>query len=365
MTSVTVPKTQGIKYAGSKLKLLGHILALASEVPSRTVLDGFSGTTRVSQAFAKSGYSVTCSDISEWSEIFGRCYLQAGDACKYHELIQHLNSCPPKDGWFTECYGGIPDDGNPGNPKRPWQVHNTRKLDAIREEIDMLSLSDTEKSVALTSLILALDKVDNTLGHFTSYLKKWSARSYNNLQLQVPDIGVYTEQHTVTRGDIFDVLPRVRADLSYFDPPYGSNNEKMPPSRVRYAAYYHIWKTIILNDQPGVFGSANRREDSRDHVSGSVFEEFRKNDNGKFFAVTALGEMLRQVDTEFIILSYSSGGRATAEELYSEIDTVGNLRKVVEIDYQRNVMADMRWTNEWVKGNGQKNTEFLFLIEKL
>jgi len=49
------PDTEGIKYAGSKLKLLPHILHLAKRVPAHSVFDGFSGTTRVSQAFSKRG----------------------------------------------------------------------------------------------------------------------------------------------------------------------------------------------------------------------------------------------------------------------------------------------------------------------
>ena len=53
-----VPPTEGIKYAGSKLKLIPQILQLAKKVNAKTILDGFSGTTRVSQAFAKLGYTV-------------------------------------------------------------------------------------------------------------------------------------------------------------------------------------------------------------------------------------------------------------------------------------------------------------------
>ena len=60
---------------GSKLKLLPHILQLAKKTDAKTVLDGSSGTTRVSQAFAKTGYRVLCNDIAAWSEVFGICYL--------------------------------------------------------------------------------------------------------------------------------------------------------------------------------------------------------------------------------------------------------------------------------------------------
>ncbi len=55
---IITPKTEGIKYAGSKRKLLPQILSLVHKVKPKTVLDGFAGTTRVSQALAQSGYSV-------------------------------------------------------------------------------------------------------------------------------------------------------------------------------------------------------------------------------------------------------------------------------------------------------------------
>ena len=308
----TPPKTEGIKYTGSKLKLLQHILFLASRINARSVLDGFAGTTRVSQAFAQSGYEVTSSDISVWSETFANCYLKADAPFRYEPLITHLNSVKPKDGWFTHYYGGCPD--TPSENKRPWQIHNTRKLDGIRKEIDRLGLNEIEKSVALTSLIQALDRVDSTMGHFSSYLKNWSGRSENPLHLRVPKIVQTTNQakHKVCRGDIFNTINSIHTDLAYLDPPYGSNNEKMPPSRVRYASYYHLWTTVILDDEPEVFGAANRRVDSRDKTAASIFEEFRKDNNGNYIAVSAIHRLLQNIKAQHIILSYSSGGRATA-----------------------------------------------------
>lgn len=360
-----VPSTEGIKYTGSKLKLLPYILFLADKTKSRTIFDGFSGTTRVSQALAHCGHRVICNDQAIWSEYFGTCYLKAGRAASYAQLIDHLNACKPIDGWFTENYGGTASSlSKKETPKRPWQIHNTRKLDAIREEIDTLSLSVKEKAVAITSLILALDQVDNTLGHFSSYLRQWSPRSYNDLVLKVPNTVESHENHAVLRNDIFDIVANIDADLAYYDPPYGSNNEKMPPSRVRYSAYYHVWTTICLNDKPGLFGRVNRREDSRDTVAASVFEEFRKNESGKFIAVDAIHRLLKSTRARYIILSYSSGGRATATELYHAMNAVGTVEDFLKIDYKKNVMAEMRWTNEWLRDAACPNSEFLFLIKR-
>ena len=362
---VDAPPTEGIKYAGSKLKLLPHILELAKRTDAKTVLDGFSGTTRVSQAFAKMGYRVLCNDIAPWSEVFGVCYL-LNDKKKadYAELIEHLNTLSPKEGWFTAHYGGNPTTAQADGLKKPWQLRNTRKLDAIREEIDRLPLTTVERAVALTSLILALDRVDSTLGHFASYLKEWAPRSFKELVLEVPNLFCNDEQHEVSRRDIFELVNDRAVDLAYYDPPYGSNNEKMPPSRVRYASYYHLWSTVCLNDTPELFGKALRRKDTSDPLASSVFEEFRRNDRtGRFIAVEAIERLIRNTRARWIILSYSSDGRATAGELNAILQDNSSLVEVVEIDYKRNVMAGMKWTHDWVQDADVPNREFLFLIE--
>lgn len=362
------PPTEGVKYAGSKLKLLPYVLRLIEKLDAKTILDGFSGTTRVSQALAKSGYQVLSNDIAVWSEVFGACYLlNKKTRAEYQELIEHLNAVKPIDGWFTEHYGGQPNGGcaiQTDGLKKPWQVHNTRKLDAIREEIDRLSLPAVDKAVALTGLILALDEVDSTLGHFVSYLQDWSPRSYNRLFLKVPNVFVTEKEHKVFRRDIFDLVKDASADLAYFDPPYGSNNQKMPPSRVRYASYYHLWTTVCLNDRPKLFGKAKRREDTSDVVASSVFEEFRRNRTGKFIALEAIERLIKSTNARWILLSYSSGGRATAQELNELLCECGAILDFIEVDYKKNVMAEMKWTNEWIRDSEQPHREFLFLIEK-
>lgn len=365
------PTTEGIKYAGSKLKLIPQILTLVSKANAKVVLDGFSGTTRVSQALARSGYTVVSNDIAVWSEVFGTCYLlNRNERRHYQQLIDHLNAVPPTDGWFTEHYGGDASSSQDHAPphvllrKYPWQRRNTRKLDAVREEIDRLSLPLVDRAVALTSLILAMDKVDSTIGHFASYLREWSPRSFNEAFLEIPQLFKNDKEHRIIRGSVFDVS-RESVDLAYYDPPYGSNNEKMPPSRVRYSAYYHLWTSICLNDRPKLFGKAGRREDTSDVVAPSVFEEFRRNpENGRFLAVEAIERLIESTMAPWIILSYSSGGRATADELNQVISRHGRIAEVLEVDYKRNVMADMRWTNDWIRDAESPNTEFLFLIER-
>jgi adenine-specific DNA-methyltransferase len=368
MVQPETPSTEGINYIGSKLKVLPHILELCRRVDAHTVLDGFSGTTRVSQALAQRGYKVTSSDIAVWSENFAIAYLKStGRPSDYQDLIDHLNATAPIDGWFTAHYGGKPNGGcsiQEDGLKRPWQIHNTRKLDGIREEIDRLHLDPTTRAVALTSLVLALDQVDSTLGHFVSYLREWSPRSYKALFLKVPKLIQTGEEHSVIRADIFDTVSDLSFDLAYFDPPYGSNNEKMPPSRVRYASYYHLWTSVCLFDKPDLFGKALRRTDTSDRVAASVFEDFRATSDGQFKAVAAIEQLIATTRARWVILSYSSGGRATAKELDEVMKKNGRLIEIIELDIKRNVMASMCWTNEWLRSAQTPNKEFLFLLEK-
>ena len=334
------------------------------------VFDGFSGSTRVSQAYVKTGFKVYANDIAPYTKVFNTAFLlNTNEPKSYQKLIDHLNALKPMDGWFTERYGGDGEyrvSNNGDGLKKPWQKKNTRKLDAIRDEIDKLRLDEITKAVVITSLIFALDQVDSTLGHYASYLNEWSPRSYNDMKLKVPALWINENQNVVMNLDIFRALEELPDSIAiaYFDPPYGSNNEKMPPSRVRYASYYHIWTTICLNDKPEIFGKVNRRADTSDTIAGSVFEEFRKNKYGKFIVIEAIERLIKQTRADYIILSYSSGGRATANELNEALNNYGRILEIEKINYKKNVMATMKWTNDWIKDIDEDNFEYLFLMEK-
>src|SRR3990167_4676534 len=362
-------ETEGIKYTGSKRQILPIFLDLIRPLGVRTVFDGFSGTTRVSQALKQAGYTVYANDIATWSKVFGQCYLQNTKPTSYYlPILDRLNKLHGKRGWFSEHYGGEPNGGSAvhsDGKKKMWQIHNTMKLDAIRDEIDKIAKNKIEKSVLLTSLIIAMDKVDSSVGHHVSYLKNWAPRAYNTIRMEVPRLLIDNRPHQVYQGDIFDVLDDVEVDLAYYDPPYGSSNELMPPSRVRYASYYHIWKTICLNDKPKLVGVANRREDVGDTISGSIFEEFRKNDKGQYIVIDAIEKLIKNAPAKYVVLSYNNNGRATLQAIKEILKNLKKKVSIIEMDYKKNVMATItRTTNEWVNETKGTNKEYLFIIHK-
>jgi len=107
-----------------------------------------------------------------------------------------------------------------------------------------------------------------------------------------------------------------------------------------------------------------RRIDSSDKFRPSPFEEFRKNAEGKLPAVEAIENLIQQAQAQYIVLSYSSGSRATAQQLHDVLLSQGQLMDVLSITHKKNVMAEMKWTNEWTNEANEENKEYFFLLEK-
>ena len=150
MKKINEINTYGLKYAGSKLKLLPQIYKSINKLEIKNVLDGFSGTTRVSQLFAEMGYQVTCVDKSIWSKTVGTCFLKANQPYDYYQkIIDELNKLPGEDGWFTKTYSIEESKLD----KAPFQRKNLMKLDAIRNFIERQNYNEIDKAVLLTSLL--------------------------------------------------------------------------------------------------------------------------------------------------------------------------------------------------------------------
>lgn len=358
--------TQGIRYSGSKKDIIPQIIDLAKELDVKRVLDGFAGTTRVGQAFKMSGYDVDSNDLSIYSKVFGDCYLVNNrPESDFVDKIEHLNNLVGYDGWFTENYGGVIMPINSESAiqldgkKKPWQTHNTRKLDAIRDEIDRISSDDIEKAVLLTSLILAMDKVDNTLGHQVSYLKKWSDRSGLTMKMEVPELISGNGNYRTLKQDVLTVDGKY--DLVYLDPPYGTNNEKTKTTRVRYASYYHLWTTVINNDRPQLFGASMRREDVSSDTKPGAISVFESTNYEK--VRNSIHDLISNIDSKYFMFSYNNKSKVKIDDLVDMFSKDFNLIKTISFKHRENVQKILTGNKEWMGDSGE-NLEYLFLIGK-
>lgn len=370
-------ETEGIRYTGSKKTIIPKIIKMIEGLPIQKTLDAFAGTTRVGQAFKQLGFNVDSNDLAEYSKVFGTCYLRHNktEECDAYnqKVFNELNNLPPKEGYFTEHYGGYDFDGSAvqvDGKKRIWQRKNTMKMDAILEFIDKWfpvsekrmfaqpgDFFDIGRAITLTSLILALDRVDNSLGHQVSYLKEWSKRSYGDLELKVPRLIPSDKLHNVLQQDAKTIEKEY--DLVYVDPPYGTNNKVTLTTRVRYASYYHIWTTICKGDRPAVVGAANRRLDvSSDTLPGAISAY----ESTHYDVVrNEIAELIDRLNTKYILFSYSSKSKVSIEDLK---DIFGKkLMMTAAFPYRENAMKNCTSNKKWL-GDGSQNYEFLFLLSK-
>ena len=283
-----------IKYIGSKRRLVPVLGELAASVAgASTALDLFTGTTRVAQELKTRGLVTTAVDTARYSEVFAQCYIAIDarevDYKALKEALGHLSSLPGTPGYFTETFCVA---------SRYFQPFNGERVDAIRDVIEADYKGSDLYPILLTSLIEAADRVDSTTGVQMAYVKQWATRSFNPLELRVPDL-LPGPGHAI-RGDACELVePLGEFDLAYLDPPYNQH---------RYFTNYHIWETLVAWDAPEHYGIACKRIDSRDDETHSIF-------NAKRAMPAALRQVVRDVQCRILILSYNDEAWVTREEL--------------------------------------------------
>lgn len=325
-----------VKYLGSKRRLLNVIeQAVRDFRPVVKVTDAFSGTARVGNRLKGAGYQVLANDHNLYATTMARCYVEAGPELEEPALaiLRELNGLPGEDGFFTRTYC---------EQARFFQAKNGRRIDAIRRRVREMEIAEPLRSVVFTSLLEAADRVDSTTGLQMAYLKQWSARSYDELELRMPALvpGV----GRVTESDAINAV-REPADLIYLDPPYNQHS---------YLANYHIWETLVTGDEPEVYGIAQKRLDVRTRKSAFNF----KREFGQAF--TALVEACAAPN---LLISFSNEGFLPYEELASLLLARGEVA-VRAHPYRRYVGAQIGIYNPTGDKVGRvshlKNVEFLF-----
>ena len=285
-----------IKYLGSKRRLVPVLTELFERSGATTALDLFTGTTRVAQAFKRAGGTVTAVDTARYSEVFARTWialdadaLTAEHRAELADAFAHLSSLPGEPGYVTDTFC---------RQSRFFQPHNGERIDAIRDAIAADYAGTWLEPVLLTSLLLAADRVDSTTGVQMAYVKAWAPRSFQELELRVPDL--LGGSGRAVRGDATELAGALgHVDLAYLDPPYNQH---------RYFTNYHVWETIVAWDHPEHYGVACKRTDARDDHTRSAF-------NSKRTMPSVLADTIAAVDADVVVVSYNDESWVTLDEL--------------------------------------------------
>jgi len=331
-----------IKYIGSKRKLVPHIVKLFEALPGvRTVLDLFSGTSRVGYALKERGYQVTANDHNSYAFHLATCYVQA-DRARWQApaatLIAELNRLPGQAGYFTETFC---------EASRYFQPQNGARVDAIRESIAERGLEPELESILLTSLMEAADRVDSTVGVQMAYLKKWAPRAFNDLNLRLPEL--LPGPGRALQQDALACAGFGRFDAVYIDPPYNQH---------KYRNNYHVWESLVRWDKPDVYGVACKRVDCREYESPF---------NSKRQIRDALAGVLAAADARFVVVSFNNEGYLHEEDLRTLLADSGSV-SVLSVDHPRYVGAQIGIYNPSGVKTGTvshlRNRELLFVLDR-
>lgn len=334
-----------IKYIGSKRTLLPVVLRAVDAVPeAKTVLDLFSGTARVGHALKRAGYQVLANDHNSYATTLARCYVAADRERLEHDatrLLTELDALPGEPGWFTQTYC---------ERARFFQPHNGERVDAIRSAIAARQLEPELEAVLLVSLMEAADRVDSTCGLQMAYLKQWAPRSSNRLSLRLPDILPRAEhgQGQAHQLDAAEAVARLSADVAYLDPPYNQHS---------YLGNYHVWESLVLWDQPEVYGVACKRVDCRTRKSAF---------NSKRQFHDAFAQIIGAVDAKIILVSFNNEGFISRPDMEALLGTRGRVT-VLSHDYKRYVGAQIGIYSPSGEKVGAvshlRNLEYLYVVE--
>src|SRR5262245_9370369 len=329
-----------IKYLGSKRVLLPRILEHVAPLAGvRTVLDLFSGTSRVAHALKGAGFRVHANDHNSYAATLATCYVQA-DRRRWLEkatrLIAELDALPGEPGWFTETFCVR---------SRYLQPMNGARVDAIRNGIAALDLPPELEAIALVSLMEAADRVDSTTGVQMAYLKQWAARSHQPLRMRVPEL--LEGEGGASCLEAIEAARAFPADLVYLDPPYNQHS---------YLGNYHVWESLVRWDKPDVYGVAMKRTDVRERPSAF-------NRRGEIEG--ALREVVAAVRARWLLVSFSDEGHLTPEAVEGILEQRGPVERLA-MPYKRYVGHQIGIYNpDGVKvgtpGHG-RNREMLFLV---
>lgn len=319
-----------LRFIGSKTELLDEIediLVNYLDGTEETFLDLFAGSNSVAKHF-KSFYEVYTNDLLYFSYVLAKATIENNGKCTFERLkkygipdpLEYLQNTPAKNsekGFYEESFSPT------GQAKRMYFTpENARKIDYIRETIEEWNdkdlLTEAEYYYLLACLIKAIPYVSNIAGVYGAFLKTWDKRALNPLVLRTLDVKGNNKSNRAYNKDALLLINEIEADIVYIDPPYNTR---------QYAPNYHVLETIALHDKPILRGVTGLR-DYTDQKSDFAY---------KRRALNAMRKLLQQVKAKHIVLSYSSDGILSKEELIDLITNVSidGYYELKEIPYRK------------------------------
>lgn len=306
---------QNRKYLGSKVRLLDfierEILSAAGGVGS--FFDGFAGTGVVADRMRAHTGRLTLVDNLAHNYSINRAFFRSSRAnvriAYIADALREFNRLEPEQGYAWQHYGG-----------RYFTPENAGLIDAIRDRIALRAsdgdCTEQERHVLIASLLLAVDKVANTVGQYDAYLKNLGSASYDQNGRHLVDSNVqgrmrlrmpllrFAEAATVVMADVNEIAADHEADVAYLDPPY---NER------QYIDCYHVLDNIATWNKPELHGKTRKFER----------ESWKSRYSRRQTVRAAFAQLIDRIRARHIVVSYSNEGLLSVDDLKETLATRG------------------------------------------
>lgn len=282
------------RYLGCKTKLIQFIHEVVKENCENvhTVADLFAGTGVVGYSFVNE-CAVIVNDILE------------SNYCAYNAFFSNQSVNWSKIALIIDKYNSLKVE-----EENYYSVNfsdtylssiNLRKVGHIRDDIDSKFekgiINLREKCILITSLLYAIDRIANTVGHYDAYRKKGNLSA--DLEMLLPEIKASRYTNSIYKEDSNELAKKVKADLVYIDPPYNSR---------QYCDAYHFLENVAQNTKPEVFGVA--RKMNRDSLKSGYCTSK---------ATDKLKDLIDNLDAKYILLSYNNTGNKSNDRSNAKI----------------------------------------------
>lgn len=361
-------------YIGNKRKLLSLIweAVLQTGIKEGIFADLFSGSGVVSRLAKKNGFQIFSNDWEPYSYFYNLAYIEQNKFPSFENLgglqeaYKHLNNLEGVHGYISEFYCPW-DDNNPDIEKeRMFYTHkNGMKIDAMREEIyrweKEKKINEYEKTILLSSFIYSASYVSNTSGVFKGFHNGWGGKTgtalyriLSNIELIPPVLFDNHKENKVYKMDSQEFAQKLssemKLDIAYLDPPYNQHP---------YGSNYHILNTIALWDKPEINKSilVDGKKTNKSAIRTDWKTERRSAYNYKADAIKAFENLIKTINANFILISYSTDGNMDLKEMLEVLAANGGLSMVTK-SYKRYRVSTQRMSEK------PYNLEVVFILDK-
>ncbi|WP_010253281.1 DNA adenine methylase [Treponema primitia] len=355
---------QLITYIGNKRSLLGFIGGGIKKVQQRlnkdklAMFDVFSGSGIVARYFKQFSGLLVVNDLEKYSEVINECYLSNQSELDmavlrkyYDDIIGELAGNELRRGMISDLYAPADERNIKPEERVFYTVRNAGYIDTARQLIG--NLPEMDRKYFLAPLLSEASIHANTSGVFKGFYKNRETgigqfggrkrdsllRITGNITLPFPVFSNFNAETIICRGDANTVIGDVpEVDIAYLDPPYNQHP---------YGSNYFMLNAILDYKIP----------ESISKISG-IPEDWNRSDyNSGGKALAALTELVTNIKSKYILISFNSEGFIGLSEMKDMLNKIGKV-EVLETKY--NAFRGSRNLNN----RGIHVKEYLYLLEK-